>query len=312
MTDPTRPTLQLGIHVDPSAQDPREPFRRAHLAEEGELDLIVLMDHPYNRRLFDTWTLLTALATETSRVHVGTDVLNTPLRPPAMMAKMAATLDILSGGRLVLGLGAGGYWRGIQAYGVEKRDPGEAYAAFEEYLEIVRGMWEHAGETFRYEGDYYQVPGARPGPAPSQRIPIWTGAYGPKMLRLTGRQADGVFVSKTYLPPEGLARFHRRIDEGAEEAGRPPSAIRRGYNLMGVLEIEGQDVDPDDLQEGAIRGPVETWVETIAGFYRDDRMDTFIFWPVAGDERAQIEVFAREVSPAVRRRIEAQQDDQSG
>ena len=88
MTSSTLKPL-LGISIDPSAADPEQPFLRARIAEENGLDLITLMDHPYNRRLFETWTLLTALAARTERVHVGTNVLNLPLRPPAMLAKMA-------------------------------------------------------------------------------------------------------------------------------------------------------------------------------------------------------------------------------
>ncbi|MEJ2266941.1 MAG: LLM class flavin-dependent oxidoreductase, partial [Anaerolineales bacterium] len=157
----------FGANIDPSAADPSEPFRRAEIAEQNGLHLITIQDHPYNMRFFDTWTLLAALAMKTERVHFGTNVASTPLRPPAMLAKMAATLDVLSGGRLELGIGAGAYWPGIQALGVEKRSPGEAVIAFEDVLHILRGMWEGAGGSFTYRGEFYQVQGARPGPAPA-------------------------------------------------------------------------------------------------------------------------------------------------
>jgi alkanesulfonate monooxygenase SsuD/methylene tetrahydromethanopterin reductase-like flavin-dependent oxidoreductase (luciferase family) len=118
------------------------------------------------------------------------------------------------------------------------------------------------------------------------------------MLRLTGRVADGVLVSVPYVPPENLPDVHRLIDEGAAAAGRPPTAIRRGYNLMGLIETgPGGRIRP---RPGLIAGTVATWIETIERFARDLRMDTFTFWPVAGDELRQIEVFAMEVVPALR------------
>ena len=126
-----RPSIQFGIAIDPSSADAEEPFRRAQVADENGVELITLMDHPYNTNLFETWTLLTALAMKTERVHVGTNVANLPLRPPAMLAKMAATLDVLSNGRVELGLGAGAYWPGVEAMGGPNRSAGEAYRAFE-------------------------------------------------------------------------------------------------------------------------------------------------------------------------------------
>lgn len=98
------------------------------------------MDHPYNARLFDTWTLLTAIGQATRNIHLATNVASLPLRPPALLTKQAATLDILTEGRMELGLGAGSYWDGISRYGGPNRSPGEAYQAFEDALHITRGM----------------------------------------------------------------------------------------------------------------------------------------------------------------------------
>ena len=187
-----RPELLFGISLDPAVGDPAETFRRAQIAEENDLDLIALMDHPYNGRLFETWTLMTTLAARTERVRLVGDVFNLPLRPPAMLAKMAATLDVLSGGRVDLGLGAGAFWDGVVAYGGPRRTPGQAVGALEEALYILRGMWQNAGGSFNFEGEFYQVKGARPGPAPLHPIPIWVGGRRPRMLRLTGRLADGL------------------------------------------------------------------------------------------------------------------------
>lgn len=298
-----RPTLQFGIAIDPSADDPQDPFWRAQIADENGIELVTCMDHPYNRRLFDTWTLLTALAMSTERVHVAGNVLNLPLRPPAMLAKQAATLDVLSEGRFEMGLGAGGVWDGIAAFGGPRRSPGEAYRAFRDALHVLRGMWENAGGSFTYEGDYYQVHGARPGPTPAHPIPIWVGAAGPRMMRLLGRMADGLFVSRNYHPPQRLHRFNSLIDESAEEAGRDPAAIRRGYNLMGVLDVGRNDTKASGLDDNYLQGDAAHWTEKIVEWRDDYRQDTFIFWPVAGNQTVQIEAFVHDVVPAVRQAL---------
>lgn len=300
-----RLTPLFGINVDPSTNNLEEAFIRAQFADQAGFDLFTIQDHPYNMRYLETWTLLTALTMRTEQVHVGTNVLSTPLRSPAMLSKQAATLDVLSGGRLELGLGAGAYLPGIQAYGGRGGSLGERYGALKESLEIIRGMWEHSGESFSYNGEYHQIKGARPGPAPAHPIRIWLGALGPRMLRLTGRLADGLLVSNSYVPPEKLPEFNRRVDEGAQEAGRSPSEIRRGYNLMGVIDLDRSGAQPSEIEAGQLYGNVEAWVDRIVSFYRNYHQDTFIFWPVAGDEMAQLEVYAREVLPAVREQINA-------
>lgn len=287
-------SIRFGINIDPSAELVQDAFQLARLADDLRLDLITIQDHPYNRRFLDTWTLLTALATHTQQVHVATNVANLPLRPPVMLAKMAATLDVLTGGRVELGVGAGAYWQGVTALGGVMRTPGEAYTAFEEALHILRGFWDQAGGTFDYEGTIYQVKGARPGPVPAHRIPIWTGAIGPRMLRLTGRMADGVLVSRPYVPPGKLPALNAAIDDGAVRAGRDPLEIRRGYNVMGAIRPAEASTKDEMI------GPVAYWVDELARLHQEHRVDTFLFWPVGGREREQIEVFAQEIIPAVR------------
>lgn len=293
-------TPLFGTNIDPSAADPQEPFRRASVADEHGLDIITLMDHPYLGHLFDTWTLMTALAMQTERVRLSTNVANLPLRPPAMLAKMVASLDVLSGGRVELGLGAGAMWDGITAFGGPKRSPGEAYTAFKDALHILRGMWDNAGDSFSYDGEIYQVRGARPGPAPVHHIPIWGGATGPRMLRLIGRVADGIMVSTFKVTPERLLEINELIDEGAQAADRSPTDIRRCYNMMGVLDLGRPDTKADEQRPNNIYGSVQHWIDTIVDLRHNYRQDTFIFWPVAGNEGLQIEAFAKEVVPAVK------------
>src|SRR5436189_6381228 len=131
--------VRFGVFVIPEATD--RPMQQALVADELGFDVIGVQDHPYQRRFFDTWTLLTAIAMRTERLTVFPDVANLPLRPPAMLATAAASLDILSGGRLELGLGAGGFWNGIKAYGGPVRAPGESVSAVEEAIKVMRLRW---------------------------------------------------------------------------------------------------------------------------------------------------------------------------
>src|SRR2546421_6129304 len=110
-----RQPVRFGVFVTPEATE--RPLQMAALADELGYEVVGVQDHPYQRRFFDTWTLLTAIAMRTERISVFPDVANLPLRPPAMLAKATATLDKLSGGRVELGLGAGGFWPAIKAYG---------------------------------------------------------------------------------------------------------------------------------------------------------------------------------------------------
>src|SRR2546430_8467597 len=130
--------VRFGVFVIPEATE--RPLQQAAIADELGFDIIGVQDHPYQRRFFDTWTLLTAVAMQTEHITVFPDVANLPLRPPAVLAKAAATLDLLSGGRIELGLGAGGFWDAIKAYRGPGRAPGEAGCAPEGAIQRVRPM----------------------------------------------------------------------------------------------------------------------------------------------------------------------------
>ncbi|MDI3339821.1 MAG: LLM class flavin-dependent oxidoreductase [Sphaerobacter sp.] len=297
MTNPLPPLF--GLNIDPGTADPADPFRRARLADETGLDLITIQDHPYLATHFDTWTLLTALAGATARVRLGTNVSPLPARPPAMLAKAAATLDVLSGGRVELGIGAGGYPVGLRAFGAAPPPGGAAVAAFEECIRIIRGLWQSEG-AFTLDGEHFRVRGARFGPRPAHPIRIWVGATRPRMLRLAGRLADGILVSNPYVPPERLPTLNRWVDEGAAAAGRPPTAIRRGYNLMGVIDLPGRPARADEVRAGTLVLPVDGWIAHLTWLWREQRIDTFIFWPLGQHQIEQAAVFAAAVAPAVR------------
>ena len=229
--------VQFGCFLTPDATSPHRALELAVEADDLGFDLIGVQDHPYQRRFYDTWTLLTAIAMRTKRVTVFPDVANLPLRPPAVLAKAAASLDLLSGGRFELGLGAGGFWDAIKAMGGPVRTPGESVQALEESIHVIRLMWS-GDRGIRFDGKFYQLAGAHSGPVPAHPIGIWLGAYKPRMLALVGRLADGWVPSLGGLKPQDMPAANARVDAAAAAAGREPSAIRRILNVGGASADE--------------------------------------------------------------------------
>jgi hemerythrin-like domain-containing protein len=278
--------LQFGVFVTPASQNAEAILELATLADRTGLDLVSFQDHPYQARFLDTWTLLSFVAARTSRVHVAGNVLNLPLRDPAVVARAVASLDILSGGRAELGIGAGAFWDGIEAMGGRRLGAGQSVDALEEAIDVIRALWDvEQPAKARYDGSYYRLAGAARGPAPLHDVGIWVGAYKPRMLNLTGRKADGWLPSLPYLQPGDLARGNTAIDEAAAEAGREPSEIRRLLNMA------------------AIDGPPEQWVEELTRYALEDGIGTFI---LMADDPNTIQTLASEVAPAVRERVAAE------
>lgn len=292
MRDYGRP-LEFGVFLTPDAAAPREALRLARAADAAGLDLIGIQDHPYQPRFLDTWTLLATIAGQTERVRLFPDVACLPLRPPAMLAKAAASLDLLSGGRAELGLGAGAFWDAIVAMDGPRRTPGEAVASLEEAIAVIRLIWS-GQRGARFAGRFYQLQGAHAGPAPAHPIGIWLGVLGPRMLELLGRTADGWVPSASYAPPEQLAAMHERIDAGAAAAGRSPASIQRLYNLFGRIS--------DGSGGGFLQGPASQWVDELVVLATEYGMDSFVFG-AAETTVEQIERFAHEVVPQVRERV---------
>lgn len=286
----TRTTPELGLFLTPEAASYPDLLRQVDAAERGGLDLVGIQDHPYQARFLDTFALIATLLAKTERLRFLPDVASLPLRPPALLAKQAASLDVMSGGRFELGLGAGAFWEGVAAMGGPVRTPGESVDALAEAIAIVRAAWSE--RSVRFHGDHYAVEGFRPGPPPAHEIGIWVGAIKPRMLRLTGRLADGWLPSSSYIPPSAVPAMTQQIDAAAERAGRDPAAIRRVYNVGGEIA--------DGAVRGLLQGPPEHWVETLTAFGADLGFDGFLFWPSGGDTVEQIERFAVEVAPAVR------------
>jgi alkanesulfonate monooxygenase SsuD/methylene tetrahydromethanopterin reductase-like flavin-dependent oxidoreductase (luciferase family) len=284
---------KFGYFLIPNAADPL--LATAREVERLGLDYVAVQDHPYQRRFVDAWTLLSMIAATTERVGIFPDVANLPLRPPAVLAKAAASLDLLSGGRVELGLGAGGFMDAIEAYGGPRRSPSEAYAALAEAIEVIRKVW--SGErNLRFEGAHYWLRGAHSGPVPAHPIGIWLGVYRPRALVLAGRVADGWVPSfRGDLRP--LAEGAARLDEAAAEAGRDPAELRRVLNVAGQLT--------NGPSEGVLRGPVGQWVEELTGLALGPGFDTFVLW---AEGPGQLARFAEEVVPAVRALLAAERD----
>ena len=291
-------TPELGISVIPYWDSLDRTRELVRAADDGELALVGIQDHPYQSRFIDTFALVATLLAETKRVSLFTDVANLPLRPPAVMAKTAASLDVLSGGRFELGLGAGAIRHQIAGMGGPDRSPKESVDALEEAIEVIRLMW--SGErSVSFEGRYYRLDDARPGPAPVHPMGIWLGAFRRRMISLVGKKADGWLPSFGVLSADELRAGNERIDAAAEAAGRDPGQIRRVLNLQGVIG-ESRTPPEGELPVGyllgePLAGPPEWWAETLTGFV-DDGFDTLVFWPV-DPSPGQVEIFASEVAP---------------
>src|SRR5688500_9346683 len=232
--------LQFGTFITPQNQRPDDVVALARLTEQAGLDLATFQDHPYQPAFLDTWTLLSWVAARTETLRVSPNVLNMPLRQPAVVARAAASLDLLSGGRLELGLGAGAFWDAIEAMGGRRLSPGQAVDALSEAIDVMRGIWdvtERGG--VRVDGEHHRVRGAKRGPEPAHDIGIWLGAYKPRMLRLTGRKADGWLPSLAYMSAGDLAPANRTIDDAATAAGRDPREVRRLLNVQGSFGARG-------------------------------------------------------------------------
>jgi alkanesulfonate monooxygenase SsuD/methylene tetrahydromethanopterin reductase-like flavin-dependent oxidoreductase (luciferase family)/hemerythrin-like domain-containing protein len=287
--------LLFGAFLPPAAEVADDTMHLAEVADEVGLDLVSVQDHPYQGRFLDAWTLLTVIAARTANVRVFPNVANLPLRPPAVLARAAASLDRLTNGRFELGIGAGGFVDPTVGMGGPRRTPAESVAALDEAIEVIRGLWT-PGRGVKVEGAHYRLRGAHPGPFPVHDIGIWIGAIKPRMLRLTGRVADGWLPSSPYVPPERLAESNRIIDAAAERAGRPPAAVRRLYNIVGSFAGTGA---------AFLRGSPRTWIEQLAELVVTDGMSAFVLM-VDSDGETNLRRFAEEVAPGVRALVEAE------
>ncbi|MDQ7909435.1 LLM class flavin-dependent oxidoreductase [Phytohabitans sp. ZYX-F-186] len=292
MTDYGHP-ISFGLSLDPSAGRLAETRRLAGLAEGGGLDYLAVQDHPYQPDYLDTWTMISHLSADTDRIAFFTDVADLQLRPPTMLAKAAASLSVLTGGRLVLGVGGGASADAIAAMGGVRRPGPEMVAYTAESLQVMRRAL--AGGGVRLNSEQHHIEGYAAGPVPPAPVPIWLGSQKARMLEVTGRHSDGwISPLNIYVPPAQVPSRQRIIDKAAREAGRDPAAVRRVYNVIGAIGSHRGGT--------GLVGDPRTWIDTLTTWAVDLGFDTFVFWPVTAAE-AQLKLFVDQVVPGVREQV---------
>jgi len=272
-------------------------------ADRDGLDLFTLADHPYFGDKLDAYAALGFLLGRTTRIAGMVSVTNLASRPAPVLARAITSLSALSGGRVVLGLGAGALWDMITRLGVPRLDPGAAVRALEEAIILVRAL-SGGGDPVTFDGEFYRVSDL--DPAAVAAPPVWTGSGGPKSLAVTGRLADG------WVPQGGadwLSTRYRQarplIDEAAAAAGRDPSAIITVYNFGGritpepLLATRGED-------GRWIGGSARQWVDELTSAVLEHDARGFVYRTTDDTPAAEaVARFAREIVPAVREAVAA-------
>jgi alkanesulfonate monooxygenase SsuD/methylene tetrahydromethanopterin reductase-like flavin-dependent oxidoreductase (luciferase family) len=291
--------LKFGVNIHTGIQPGVDPVTEARHAEQLGFDVVTFHGDALhgNNPSFELWTLLCWVAAHTNSIRVAPVVLALPHRHPAVLAKMAETLDRLSQGRLILVLGAGGPMNepAYRALGLTNRSPREKVEALEEEVDLLRGLWSTSGFSYageHFEREHFETEDATMEPKPCHPVPIWLGVFGDRMLDLVGRKADGWLPTYQFLEPEQAYWKLEQVRRVVEQAGRNPDQITFGYNV------------PILLEEGAVtnRWRIAGSERSVAGQLAVMVRHGFTFlnvWPV-GEATVQRERLAREVLPLVR------------
>jgi alkanesulfonate monooxygenase SsuD/methylene tetrahydromethanopterin reductase-like flavin-dependent oxidoreductase (luciferase family) len=287
MTQP----LRVGIKLSQDA--PIESYLAVwKIADEARFDHCWAMDHLAtiggigdDRPIFDGWELLAAMATSTTHVRVGLLVTGITYRNPALLAKLATTVDHLSGGRLEFGIGAAWAANEHEMYGISGLE--HRVGLFSEGLQVIRSLWTE--ERTNFDGRYYTMRNAVANPKPVQKPypPIWVGSAGPRMLKLTARHADvwnagGAAGSQI----ETAVAASQQLDEACTAINRDPNEIRRSVQLAA-------GADPAEIVD-RVRGYHE------AGFTEIILMLTGGSMPTSADPVRTAAMLAENVLPELR------------
>jgi alkanesulfonate monooxygenase SsuD/methylene tetrahydromethanopterin reductase-like flavin-dependent oxidoreductase (luciferase family) len=285
--------MLLGLNVPTSADAGVDPAVYARLAEDLGYDYVSASDHPCGPSpTLETWTMLTWIAARTSRIRIATRVLGVPYRNVPMVAKLAETLDRLSDGRLILGLGGGHSDQEFREFGIPVPTPRDKIDGLEEAVRIIRGLWSEP--EFTFAGRLHQTDRTHLEPKPARRIPVWLGTFGRRGLAVTGRLADGWIPSLSHAAPQDIPRMRDQVLGAAADAGRDPDEITCAYNV--ALDIR-ERAQP---RPGVVAGPPEAVTDTLLGF-RHLGFTSMNFSLAGPDILSQTERLATDVLPALRR-----------
>jgi alkanesulfonate monooxygenase SsuD/methylene tetrahydromethanopterin reductase-like flavin-dependent oxidoreductase (luciferase family) len=295
--------IQFGYFLNPDASDPKGAVDTARFVDELGYDLIGIQDHPYVPDHLDAYALISTVLAVTEQVRVFPDVTNMQMRSAALVAKAAASLDQLSGGRFELGLGGGAPFFADKAVamGAIPMSPGDTIDGLEETIAVCRALW--AGQpNARVTGVFHQLAGVQGGPPPAHDMEIWVGGSGPRMLKLIGQAADGWIIPlMQYMPPGQIAGKNAIIDESAQANGRNAADIRRIYNCGGQFtDVVKSGASDDDTE---IVGPVEHWVNVLT--HQVIELGIAVFLLTGPPSPEKLRTFINEVAPQVRDRVAA-------
>jgi len=312
-------SLLVGVGIADRAAPGDDPVADAVTAEALGYDFVSAFDHPvadpaiaeavgydpvpagHPRQTYptyETWTLLTWIAARTSRIAVMPRVLGVPFRRPVLVAKAAESLQRLSDGRLILGLGAGYRDTEIRAAGAPALTPRAKADGLADAIAITRAAWTLPAVS--YHGDAYSVDDLDLEPKPAQPIPIWLGAVGPRGLALAGRAADGWIPFLRFAGPDRIPQLLDQVRAASVAAGRPADAVRAVYSVPVRL-------DPAARSTGeVITGSAADITEQLQGF---TELGFTGFDLIAG--RDQIRALAEDVLPALKTALQQPQQSRS-
>ncbi|MGP4046175.1 LLM class flavin-dependent oxidoreductase [Streptomyces sp. 2A115] len=289
----------FGFGAHSGIDDGPELLRMVQQADRDGLDHFSLSDHPYIGERLDAYATIGFLLGRTQRIAGFANVTNLPTRPAPLLARTVTSLSALSGGRVVLGMGAGGLWDRISDMGVDRLSPGAAVDAFEEAIVLIKRL-SGGGPPVTFQGLHYQVHEIEPSPVAAP--PVWTGSVGRKSLAATGRVADGWIPGHA---ADWLSERYRTsrpvIDEAAAAAGRDPREIRTVFNFPGRITDRPLPATRDT--DGRwIGGSVDQWVEELTDAVLEHGASGFTLFSAdhGTQSSASLGRWAGEIAPAVR------------
>jgi len=309
--------MRFGIQIEPqfgfSFEEVRDIARDAEALGATGLwvsDHLFLNDSSEQKNCLEAWTLLAALTQVTTRLRLGTLVTCQSYRNPALLAKIAAGVDHMSGGRLEFGIGAGWKQLEYEAYGYEFPDPGRRVDELVDTIEICRRMWSEDKAT--YHGKRHRIDAAQCMPKPVQRpLPLWIAGSKPRLMRVVARYADAVNVGG-FAPPEQYAEAMAELERACDKVGRDPASIERSH-FGPVLVAESEARLDEIVSDLAARAgmPPEQWrarrrgqpvgtpeavAEALRAYVKLGVSYVIPVFPY-GYDRDCLEVFARRVVP---------------